>query len=127
MYIFLKEFCNNAPVHRLFRDWFEKKEIFERRSAISHRTLQGSLFDTVTELQYENLYKRMQKNSHKYSNYIYALTMGTGKTILMATCIFYEFLLANKFPFDEKFCHNALVFVPDKTVLHSLREIVELG
>ncbi|MBA3631850.1 MAG: DEAD/DEAH box helicase family protein [Acidobacteria bacterium] len=125
IYIFLKEFCNNTSVHRLFRDWFEKKDIFERRSAISHRALQGSLFDTVTELQYENLYKRMQKNSRKYSNYIYALTMGTGKTILMATCIFYEFLLANKFPFDEKFCHNALVFAPDKTVLHSLREIVE--
>jgi hypothetical protein len=38
---------------------------------------------------------------------------------------FYEFLLANKYPFDEKFCHNALVFAPDKTVLHALREIVE--
>ena len=125
MYIFLKEFCNNSSVHRLFRDWFEKKDIFEKRSAISHRQMQGSLFDTVTELQYEKLYKRMQKNSRKYSNYIYALTMGTGKTILMATCIFYEFLLANKFPFDEKFCHNALVFAPDKTVLHALREIVE--
>lgn len=44
----------------------------------------------------------MQKNSRKYSNYIYALTMGTDKTILMATCIFYEFLLANKYPFDER-------------------------
>jgi type III restriction enzyme len=125
MYIFLKEFCNNAPVHRLFRDWFEKKDLFERRSTISSRRLQTSLFDTVTEVQYENLYKRMQKNSRKYSNYIYALTMGTGKTILMATCIFYEFLLANKYPFDERFCHNALVFAPDKTVLHALREIVE--
>lgn len=125
MYIFLKEFCGNAPVHKLFRDWFEKQEIFEKRSAVSKTQMQGSLFDTVTELQYENLYRRMQKNSRKYSNYIYALTMGTGKTILMATCIFYEFLLANKFPFDERFCHNALVFAPDKTVLHALREIVE--
>lgn len=124
-YIFLKEFCNNAPVHRLFRDWFEKRDVFEKRSAISSKRLQTTLFDTVTELQYENLYKRMQKNSRKYSNYIYALTMGTGKTILMATCIFYEFLLANKYPFDERFCHNALVFAPDKTVLHALREIVE--
>ncbi|HRH43433.1 MAG TPA: DEAD/DEAH box helicase family protein, partial [Pyrinomonadaceae bacterium] len=97
----------------------------ENRSATSKYGRQDTLFDTVTELQYENLYKRMQKNSRKYSNYIYALTMGTGKTILMATCIFYEFLLANKYPFDEKFCHNALVFAPDKTVLHALREIVE--
>ena len=41
----------------------------------------------------------------------------------MATCIFYEFILANKFPKDEKYCHNALVFAPDKTVLQSLKEI----
>ena len=65
----------------------------------------------------------MKKNSEMYPNYIFALTMGLGKTILMATCIFYEFLLANKYPKDNRFCHNALVFAPDKTVLESLREI----
>ncbi len=41
----------------------------------------------------------------------------------MATCIFYEFLLANKYPRDKRFCHNALVLAPDKTVLDSLKEI----
>ncbi|MGC3713706.1 hypothetical protein ACPTJA_14410, partial [Enterococcus faecalis] len=49
-----------------------------------------------------------------------------GKTILMATCIFYEFLLAKKWPNDKKYCHNAVVFAPDKTVLQSLREIQEM-
>ena len=44
-----------------------------------------------------------------YPNYIFALTMGLGKTILMATCIFYEFLLASKWPRDDRYCHNALV------------------
>ena len=66
----------------------------------------------------------MKKYKEEYPNYIYALTMGLGKTILMATCIFYEFLLANKYPKDKRFCHNALVFAPDKTVLESLREIM---
>jgi hypothetical protein len=42
----------------------------------------------------------------------------------MATCIFYEFLLSSKWPRDDKYCHNALVFAPDKTVLQSLKEIV---
>ena len=41
----------------------------------------------------------------------------------MATCIFYEFLLASKYPNDPRFCHNALVFAPDMTVLQSLKEI----
>ncbi len=49
--------------------------------------------------------------------------MGTGKTILMALCIFYEFLLAKKYPKDERFCHNVLVLAPDTTVLQSLKEI----
>lgn len=66
----------------------------------------------------------MKKYREDYPNYIYALTMGLGKTILMATCIFYEFLLAKKYPRDKRFCHNALVFAPDKTVLQSLREIM---
>jgi hypothetical protein len=42
----------------------------------------------------------------------------------MATSIFYEFLLANKHPRNPLYCHNALVFAPDKTVLESLREII---
>lgn len=41
----------------------------------------------------------------------------------MATCIFYEFILANRFPESPLYCHNALVFAPDKTVLQSLKEI----
>ena len=53
--------------------------------------------------------------------------MGTGKTILMAMCIFYEFLLAHKFPDDDRFCHNALVLAPDTTVLQSLKEIQEFN
>lgn len=65
----------------------------------------------------------MKQHSRPYANYIFALTMGTGKTLLMATCIFYEFLLANKYPKDKHYCHNALIFAPDKTVLQSLREI----
>jgi hypothetical protein len=52
--------------------------------------------------------------------------MGLGKSRLMATCIMYEFLLANKYPKDKKYCHNALVFAPDKTVLKTLaNEIME--
>ena len=83
-------------------------------------------FGETDELElnsYKQLFERMRKNSRAYPNYIFALTMGTGKTILMATCIFYEFLLGNKFEKDPRYCHNALVFAPDKTVLQSLKEI----
>jgi hypothetical protein len=84
---------------------------------------QLALFESVNKEQYDRVFTGMQRYIRVYPNYIFALTMGTGKTILMATCIFYEFLLANKFPTDPRFCHNALVFAPDTTVLESLREI----
>lgn len=125
-YIFLKEFLGNAKVEEVFQHWFEKKGKFANRSeggVVSGRAGQVGLFDAVTQNQYKAVFAAMRKNSRVYPNYIFALTMGTGKTILMATCIFYEFLLGNKFEKDARYCHNALVFAPDKTVLHSLKEI----
>ena len=127
MYVFIKEFMNNAQVYQMFSDWSKKQDKFSDASYYSildgHISLLG--FDE-TEKQTDAIFKQMKKVSESYPNYIYALTMGLGKTVLMATCIFYEFLLANKYPKDTRFCHNALVFAPDKTVLQSLKEIVTL-
>ncbi|WP_191112558.1 TnsA endonuclease N-terminal domain-containing protein [Acinetobacter lwoffii] len=127
-YVFLKEFLNNAKVEQIFEDWYNSTNQFENRRATGFGeddSLQGSLLlgDVIELKNYQAVLKKMKDNSRSYPNYIFALTMGTGKTLLMATCIFYEFLLANKWPKDEKYCHNALIFAPDKTVLQSLREI----
>ncbi|EME4726605.1 TnsA endonuclease N-terminal domain-containing protein [Acinetobacter baumannii] len=127
-YVFLKEFLNNAKVEKIFEDWYNSTNQFENRRATGFGeddSLQGSLLlgDVIELKNYQAVLKKMKDNSRSYPNYIFALTMGTGKTLLMATCIFYEFLLANKWPKDEKYCHNALIFAPDKTVLQSLREI----
>ncbi|MBP5953416.1 TnsA endonuclease N-terminal domain-containing protein [Pseudomonas sp. P42] len=125
-YVFLKEFLGNAKVEAIFQQWFEKQGRFADRAeggVVSGNAGQVGLFDKITQDQYKAVFTAMRKNSRFYPNYIFALTMGTGKTILMATCIFYEFLLGNKFEKDARYCHNALVFAPDKTVLHSLREI----
>jgi hypothetical protein len=116
MYIFLKEYLGNEPMHRIFQEWMEMKDRFEGRAQLA-------LFESINQEQYEQVFSQMKGYGRVYPNYIFALTMGTGKTILMATCIFYEFLLANKFPTDPRYCHNALVFAPDTTVLQSLREI----
>ncbi len=138
MYVFIKEFMGNPQVYQMFDDWRNRRERFSDASYYSVRkdgqinlldlgiTADGRqvyLPDEV-EKQTDILFKQMKKYKENYPNYIYALTMGLGKTILMATCIFYEFLLVNKYPKDKRFCHNALVFAPDKTVLQSLREII---
>ena len=128
IYVFLKEFCNNSQIYDLFDKWYKREGDFadetvytvvDKKQAIG----QMSLYDTAA-VDYKVVFETMRKIATDYPNYIYALTMGLGKTVLMATCIFYEFLLANKYPKDTRYCHNALVFAPDKTVLQSLREIV---
>ncbi len=124
IYIFLKEFLGNKAVHEIYRDWREQSGRFEGRSrAVLSQAGQLDLFTEQTKEQFEAIFAHMHSYARAYPNYIFALTMGTGKTILMATCIFYEFILANKFPKDELYCHNALVFAPDTTVLQALREI----
>lgn len=133
IYVFLKEFLNNKQMHEIFEDWYNERDKF--RTKDTQTQLNGEIEEVyitvglgklLAEKEYKSLFKEVKKNATIYPNYIFALTMGTGKTILMATCIFYEFLLANKFPSDERFCHNVLVFAPDKTVLNSLREIQTL-
>lgn len=123
IYVFLKEYLYSEPLHEIFRAWADKKDGFERRTAAS-RSGQLDMFEELTKDDYAAVFDHMSANARPYPNYIFALTMGTGKTILMATCIFYEFILANKWPQDTNYCHNALVFAPDTTVLQSLKEIM---
>jgi len=58
-----------------------------------------------------------------YPNQVYALTMGAGKTILMAVMATYDFVLSFYHPDDKRFAKNALVFAPDTTIIESLKEI----
>lgn len=124
MYVFVKEFLDNAHMYEIFDDWRNRRNRFSDTSYYTiHKDGQSLLIDIGDE-QNEAIFKQMKKFKEEYPNYIYALTMGLGKTILIATCIFYEFLLAKKYPKDKRYCHNALVFAPDKTVLDSLHEII---
>lgn len=128
IYVFLKEFCNNPQIYDLFDKWYKREGDFATETVyevVKGNSLQLSFYD-VSAVNYKVVFDAMRKVATTYPNYIYALTMGLGKTVLMATCIFYEFLLANKYPKDTRYCHNALVFAPDKTVLQSLREIVTM-
>ena len=103
MYIFIKEFLGNPQVFEMFDAWRKRDGAFSDRSYYAIQARSGaegqiSLFDQPTEKLMDTLFKQMKKYQESYPNYIYALTMGLGKTVLMATCIFYEFLLAKKYP-----------------------------
>jgi type III restriction enzyme len=125
MYVFLKEYLGNEQVSTIFAKWFNKTGPFQgmKEEVSFSDARQGSLFSDATASNFKAVFDYYKKYAENYPNYIYALTMGVGKTILMATCIFYEFLLSYKYPKDPRFCHNAVVFAPDLTVRQSLKEI----
>ena len=60
-----------------------------------------------------------------YPSYIFALAMGTGKTVLIGTIIATEFAMALRYP-EGSFMKNALVFAPGTTIIESLREISDI-
>lgn len=59
-----------------------------------------------------------------YPSYIFALAMGAGKTILIGAIVATEFALAMEYH-SGNFVQNALVFAPGKTIIESLRELVD--
>ena len=140
MYVFLKEYFGNPKLADLFDAWRKnidvETQVAEERTpmvAERSRSIPFTFENTriygaglFNELDFTNrdtltqFFEQLSDLKQDYANYIFALTMGTGKTILMALCIFYEFLLAHKYPHDERFCHNALVLAPDTTVLQSM-------
>ena len=121
MYIFLKEYLDNPRLAELLDDWRNNRGKFQLKRTPAPG--QQDLFIERDASAYSEAFRRLEAIKQDYANYIFALTMGVGKTILMGLCIFYEFLLARKYPGDIRFCHNAIVFAPDTTVLQSLREI----
>ena len=60
-----------------------------------------------------------------YPSYIFALAMGSGKTVLIGTIIATEFAMALRYP-EADFMKNALVFAPGTTIIESLREISDI-
>ena len=69
-------------------------------------------------------------HNFNYSNYLYSLPMGTGKTFLMACFIYIDLYFANLFKNDKRFSHNFIVFAPHSSktaILPSLKTIKDFN
>lgn len=121
-YIYLKEIVGNKHTGEVFRSFFEHERDFIRAIVSSDK----EAFELATDA---NKDKRIADiliekfGSSDYANQVYALTMGSGKTILMAVMMLYDFVLSFYHKDDKRFAKNALVFAPDTTIIESLKEI----
>lgn len=121
LYIYLKEVRGNPTTQQLYRDVLlgdiEGKPALELTAEELER-LQAA------KAQIEAIEETLM--GVDYPNTLFSLAMGTGKTVLVAAMIFYDFVLSWKHPDDPRFAKNALVFAPDLTIIDSLREIQAL-
>ncbi len=121
-YIYLKEILKNKPTSELFQDTFKKKSDLLRSLGIQERQIADLMEDDNRDKKIAEIIKE-KFGAQDYANQVYALTMGSGKTILMATFLIYDFVLSYYHKEDERFAKNALVFAPDTTIIESLKEI----
>ncbi|MFA5942052.1 MAG: DEAD/DEAH box helicase family protein [Candidatus Paceibacterota bacterium] len=121
-YIYLKEIIGNKPSVEVFRASFENELEFLRALGISDKEALELAFDKQKDEKIAAMLAE-KFGSSDYVNQVYALTMGSGKTILMATMMLYDFVLSFHHPDDARFAKNILVFAPDTTIIESLKEI----
>jgi type III restriction enzyme len=121
-YIYLKEVEGNKHSLELFRASFSNELEFLRALGISDSEALDLAYDVKKGEKIQTLLEG-KFGASDYANQVYALTMGAGKTILMATMMLYDFSLSFYHPDDERFAKNILVFAPDTTIIDSLKEI----
>ncbi|MDR1405302.1 MAG: DEAD/DEAH box helicase family protein [Candidatus Methanoplasma sp.] len=154
IYMFLKIECDNKPLHQLFsegkfntinidelelkqtiRDYF--KEHVDAVSFLEYMTIITKEFDEKNQKTIELLKNHPEKfncseifkelfYNVKYSDYIFSLPMGAGKTYLMAALMYLDLYFSSFEPDNKRFAHNFIVLAPSGTkssVIPSLKSI----
>jgi superfamily II DNA or RNA helicase len=121
-YIYIKEVLGNKPTSNLIPSLYDTEKEFIDSLPISKDEKYDLAFSDDRDKKLQEIVER-EYGHFAYPNQVYALTMGSGKTILMGTIILYEFVLSTSYPDDDRFAKNVLVFAPDTTIIESLKEI----
>lgn len=153
-YLFLKIECGNEPLHRLFSsgkfnslnlDELEisntVREFLAANPAAAALYEYACLTDNADEMLAAKLAKQIRTDTDgiqykqffykafyeaSYTDYLFSLPMGAGKTYLMAAFIYLDLYFATNEPGNPAFAHNFIVFAPSglkSSVVPSLRTI----
>lgn len=153
-YLFLKVSCENKPLYKLFSDGaFNTIQLDELELSTTTREFLNIHPEAVALYEYANLtndeggqvsekiakaiksdpyninYYEVFKNIFygvTYSDYLFSLPMGAGKTYLMAAFIYLDLYFALNEPDNKAFAHNFIIFAPSglkTSVVPSLKTI----
>ena len=153
-YLFLKIACGNEPLHRLFSNGKfnslnlddleisnKVREYFAENPAAAALYEYSCLTNDADEMVAAKLAKQIRTDvdgiNYKkffykafyevsYTDYLFSLPMGAGKTYLMAAFIYLDLYFASQEPNNPAFAHNFIVFAPSglkSSVVPSLKTI----
>ena len=155
-YLFLKIACRNQPLWKLFTDGVfndtnigqveltdKAREIFARNKAavalFQYSRLQDKngrqlapeletfIKSHADEIDYEATFRKIFYDV-SYTDYLFSLPMGAGKTYLMAAFIYLDLYFALNEPNNPCFAHNFMVMAPSglkSSIVPSLKHIKE--
>lgn len=154
VYLFLKIACECKPLEYLFRcGQFNSLDLNDiELSTSTHEYLENNpaasaLFEysRLTNDQGEQISEKLEKKIRKepssidydnffrdifygisYTDYLFSLPMGAGKTYLMAAFIYLDLYFASNEPTNSAFAHNFIIFAPSglkSSVVPSLKTI----
>ncbi|MBV8040489.1 DEAD/DEAH box helicase family protein [Bacteroides sp. AN502] len=156
IYLFLKIACGNRPLWELFSDGcfnsldFNTMELtVEARSILTTNKAAAALLEYALlkdknenqlapelekviksqsgRINYEDTFKKIFYGVN-YTDYLFSLPMGAGKTYLMAAFIYLDLYFALNEPDNPAFAHNFMVLAPSglkSSIIPSLKNIQE--
>ena len=153
-YLYLKVACNCQPLKKLFCQGFfntldlddleiskSTREFLKGRKAaaalLEYALLTNEAGDQVSPKLEQQIKKDPESISYEqvftdafygvsYTDYLFSLPMGAGKTYLMAAFIYLDLYFASQEPNNPAFAHNFIVFAPSglkSSVVPSLKTI----
>ncbi len=155
-YLFLKIACANRPLWELFVDGVfndtnigqvelteAAREVFKTNKAAVALFQYSRLMDKngkqlapelesyikshADEIDYEGTFRKIFYGVD-YTDYLFSLPMGAGKTYLMAAFIYLDLYFAQNEPNNPAFAHNFMIFAPSglkSSIIPSLKHIKE--
>lgn len=157
-YLFLKIACQNRPLWELFVDGvfndtdigqveltetarhifsinkaavalFQYSRLKDKRNHQLAPELEQYIKQHADEIDYEATFKKIFYDVN-YTDYLFSLPMGAGKTYLMAAFIYLDLYFAQNEPDNPAFAHNFMVMAPSglkSSIVPSLKSIKEFN
>ena len=155
-YLFLKISCGNQPLWKLFADGkfndtnigqveltetareifksnkaavalFQYSRLKDKNGKQLAPELESYIKSHTDEIDYEGTFQKIFYGVD-YTDYLFSLPMGAGKTYLMAAFIYLDLYFAQNEPNNPAFAHNFMVFAPSglkSSIIPSLKHIKE--